>query len=180
MSKKAAKKALVNQEKELKEQSPMQFIFPFVLALVITSFVCTCITWLMSATFDMGTVFTLASAVLLALCYKRGQVSVKTTAIISILMGVFIGLFMGAFHIGHFFAVTPDALTTFEDEGLKAVHLSSRFAPIATVRAFLIHLLFNTKYGMIFNISLAGIFDLFISIAFYLYFVVFMAKRLRK
>ncbi len=180
MSKKAAKKALVNQEKELKAQSPMQFIFPFVVSLVITSFVCNFLTWLMSATYDMGTVFTLASSVVLALCYKRGQVSTKTVVTISVLMGVFIGLFMGAFHIGHFFAVNDGSLALFEDEGIKAVDLGSRFGFVSAARAFLMHLFFNTKYGMIFNISLAGIFDLFISIAFYAYFMVFMAKRLRK
>lgn len=181
MSKKAAKKALAKQQEEESQSSgAANFALAFVLSLVATSAVCVCICWLMSASYDMGTVFTLASAAVVALCYKRGQVSTKTVLVISILMGLFVGLAMGAFHIGHFFAVTDGALATFEDEGLKAAHLSSRFAAVANIRAFLIHLLFNTKYGMVFNISLAGIFDLFVSIAFYLYFMVFMCKRLRR
>lgn len=180
MSKKAAKKAVIEEEKEKAAASPVTYIFPFVVSLVITGFVCTCLTYLMCATYDMGTVFTLASAVVLAICHKRGQVSTKTLVTISILMGVFVGLFMGAFHIGHFFASHDGALAMFESQGIQAIDMASHFDIICTVRSFLMHLFFNTKYGMIFNISLAGIFDLFISIAFYAYFMVFMAKRLRK
>lgn len=180
MSKKAAKKAQIEAEKAQGDSILQSFVIPFVVSLVITGFVCTCITYLMGAAYDMGTVFTLASALVLALCHKKGAVSMKTTVTISILMGIFIGLFMGAFHIGYFFATHDGSLALFESSGIKAVHMSSRFEIVATVRAFLMHLFFNTKYGMVFNISLAGIFDLFISIAFYLYFMVFMAKRLRR
>lgn len=180
MSKKATKKAVIEEEKERAAASPMTFVFPFVLSLVITGFVCMCLTYLMSATYDMGTIFTLASALVLAFCHKRGQVSTKTTVTISILMGIFIGLFMGAFHIGHFFATHDGALALFESQGIHAIDMASRFDIVCTLRSFLMHLFFNTKYGMIFNISLAGIFDLFISIAFYAYFMSFMAKRLRK
>ena len=170
MSKKAARKAQIEAEKAQPESVVQSFVVPFVVSLVITGFVSVCFTYLMSATYDMGTVFTLASSLVLALCHKKGAVSMKTTVTISILMGVFIGLFMGAFHIGHFFATNDGALVLFESDGIKAVHMSS----------FLMHLFFNTKYGMIYNISLAGICDLFISIAFYAYFMVFMVKRLRK
>lgn len=180
MSKKASKKAVIEEERQRAESSPVTYIFPFVVSLVITGFVCTCFTYLMSATYDMGTVFTLASAIVLTICHKRGQVSTKTLVTISVLMGVFVGLFMGAFHIGNFFATHDGALALFESQGIRAVDMASRFDIVCTVRSFLMHLFFNTKYGMIFNISLAGIFDLFISIAFYAYFMVFMAKRLRK
>ena len=180
MSKKAARKAQIETEKAQPESVVQSFIVPFVISLVITGFVSVCFTYLMSATYDMGTVFTLASSLVLALCHKKGAVSMKTNVTISILMGVFIGLFMGAFHIGHFFATNDGALVLFESDGIKAVHMSSRFEIVAMVRSFLMHLFFNTKYGMIYNISLAGICDLFISIAFYAYFMVFMVKRLRK
>ena len=180
MSKKATKKAVIEEERERAAASPVTYIFPFVVSLVITGFVCTCFTYLMSATYDMGTVFTLASAIVLTICHKRGQVSTKTLVTISILMGVFVGLFMGAFHIGHFFATHDGSLALFESQGIRAINMASRFDIVCTVRSFLMHLFFNTKYGMIFNISLAGIFDLFISIAFYAYFMVFMGKRLRK
>lgn len=180
MSKKAARKAQIEAEKVQPESLVQSFVVPFVVSLVITGFVSVCFTYLMSATYDMGTVFTLASSLVLALCHKKGAVSMKTTVTISILMGVFIGLFMGAFHIGHFFATNDGALALFESDGIKAVHMSSRFEIVATVRSFLMHLFFNTKYGMIYSISLAGICDLFISIAFYAYFMVFMVKRLRK
>ena len=136
-------------------------------------------TWLMSGTADMGNILTLAAAAVLALCWHKDQVSNKTLASISVLLGIFVGLLMGAIHIGYFFAVNEGFLLLFEDGGLAAVGLNTGIGIIDVVRRFLMHLFFNSTYGMIFNISLAGIIDVIISAAFYFFFMRFMIKRAR-
>ena len=57
--------------------------------------------------------------------------------------------------------------------------LNTGIGIIDSVRRFLMHLFFNSTYGMIFNISLAGIIDVIISAAFYFFFMRFMIKRAR-
>lgn len=155
------------------------FVAPFLVSLVITGAICAAIVFTMSGSFDMGTVFTLASAICLGLCAKDGQVSKRTLVLISILMGVFEGLFVGTFHVGYFFATHDGSLVALEQQGLGAIGLASGFGLLDTARRFLMHLFYTTKYGMVFNIGLAGIIDLFITIAFYAYFMIFMVRRLR-
>lgn len=155
------------------------FAAPFVISLVIAGAICASIVFVMSGSFDMGTVFTLASAACLGLCAKDGQVNKKTLVLISILMGIFEGLFVGTFHVGYFFASHDGSLVALEQQGLEAIGLASGIAPLDVARRFLMHLFYTTKYGMIFNIGLAGIIDLFVTIACYVYFMIFMVKRLR-
>lgn len=179
MSKKKAEKAGKANAKQASSTKFSGLVAPFLISLVITGTLCAAIVFTMSGSFDMGTVFTLASAICLGLCAKSGQVTKKTLVLISVLMGVCEGLFVGTFHVGHFFATHDGSLVALEQQGLDAIGLASGVAPLDTARRFLMHLFYTTKYGMVFNIGLAGIIDLFITVAFYAYFIVFMVRRLR-
>lgn len=178
MSKKAARKAEMAQS-AAQGASVGQSLLAFGASVLIMGLVSMGITWLMSGTADMGNILTLAAAAVLALCWHKDQVSNKTLASISLLLGIFVGLLMGAIHIGYFFAVNEGFLLLFEDGGLAAVGLNTGIGIIDIVRRFLMHLFFNSTYGMIFNISLAGIIDVIISAAFYFFFMRFMVKRAR-
>lgn len=178
MSKKAAKKAQI-QENAAQERSTAQSLLAFGASILIMGLLSLGVTFVMSGTADMGNILTLAAAAVLALCWHKEQVSNKTLVSISLLLGVFIGLLMGALHIGYFFAANEGALLLFEEGGLAAVGLDSGISLLDTVRRFLMHLLFNSRYGMFFSISLAGIIDVFVSLAFYVFFMRFMIKRAR-
>ena len=178
MSKKAAKKAQI-QESAAQGRGIGSSLLAFGASVLVMGLVSVALTFVMSGTADMGNVLTLAAAAVLALCWHKEQVSNQTLVFISLLLGFFIGLFMGAVHIGYFFAVNEGSLLLFEDGGLAAVELSSGIGVLDVVRRFLMHLFFNSTYGMIFNISLAGIIDICVSLAFYVFFMRFMVKRAR-
>ena len=187
MSKKTARKAANSQQASgkpatkpakavINDKSMTSALGVGVLFFAIIALVSVVFTYVMSAAIDPGIVFALVSAVVMAVCWYKGQASVKTLAIISVILGVCVGLFMGAIHIGIIYSV-DGVLETSEQSGLEAIGMATGIAPLDLVRKFMMHLLYSTKYGMIFHLSFAGILDLFISIACYLLFMGYMVKR---